>query len=104
MSARRSALLGVAGACALLSVAVPATAATGVQSNINVDQAEVGDNVQVELSALSDTDDVPQSPRLELPPGFSVRGPSVSSSQQISIINGSFQRRRGITATWVIAA
>jgi hypothetical protein len=81
-----------------------AFAATGVQTNLSDEQAEVGDSVQVELSALSDTDDVPQNPRLELPPGFTVRGPNVSSSQQFSIINGSFQRRRGITATWAIAA
>lgn len=86
-----------------LSLSAPLYAATGVQTNLSAEQAEVGDPVQVELSAMSDTDDVPQNPRLELPPGFSVRGPSVSSSQQISIMNGSFQRRRGITATWVIS-
>jgi hypothetical protein len=83
-------------------MATRARAATGVQTSLNTEQAEVGEGVQVELSALSDTDDIPQNPKLEVPQGFSVRGPNVSSSQQISIMNGSFQRRRGITATWVI--
>src|SRR5690349_12409354 len=87
---------------AIGSFAPPAFGATGVQTSLSEEQAEVGESVQVELSAMSDTDDVPQNPRLELPPGFSVRGPNVSSSQQISIMNGTFQRRRGITATWAI--
>jgi hypothetical protein len=86
------------------TIANPLRAATGVQTNLSVDQVEVGESVQVELTAMSDTDDVPQNPKLELPPGFSVRGPNVSSSQQISIMNGSFSRRRGITATWMIVA
>lgn len=85
-------------------VAARAPAATGIETNLSAQEAEVGEAVQVELSALSDTDDVPQNPHVELPPGFSVRGPSVSSSQQISIMNGSFQRRRGINATWAISA
>jgi hypothetical protein len=88
----------------LATLSSSALAATGVQTNLSDEQAEVGDSVQVELSAMSDTEDVPQNPKLELPPGFSVRGPNVSSSQQISFINGTFQRRRGITATWAIAA
>jgi hypothetical protein len=95
---------GVLAFALALCAAAPAGAATGVQTNLSEHQAEVGDSVQVEMSAMSDTDDVPQNPRLELPPGFSVRGPNVSSSQQISIMNGTFTRRRGITATWVIAS
>lgn len=97
-------VLGTFVVAVLVLSSTPAFAATGVQTNLSDDTAEVGDSVQVELSAMSDTDDVPQNPRLELPPGFTVRGPNVSSSQQISILNGSFQRRRGITATWAIAA
>jgi hypothetical protein len=101
---RRVLRIASAAGVILASQCSTAFAATGVQTNLSEHQAEVGDNVQVELSAMSDTDDVPQNPRLELPPGFSARGPNVSSSQQISIMNGTFQRRRGITATWVIAA
>ena len=51
---------------------------------------------------MSDTGDSPTNPRLRAPPGFTVQGPSVSTSQQLSFANGHFEHRRGITATWIV--
>lgn len=95
----------VALAATLLVVASarPAAAATSMRTTVSARQVEVGGGIRVELSALSDGDDSPQNPRLKLPPGFSVNGPSVGTNQQISFTNGSFVHRHGITATWVIA-
>jgi hypothetical protein len=87
-----------------LSVVMIATtthAATSLRTTLSSHRAEVGEGIRVELTALSDQE-TPGSPRLRAPPGFSVQGPSVSSSQQISFSNGHFERRRGITATWVL--
>lgn len=63
----------------------------------------MGEGIRVELSALSDDDGSPGNPRLRVPPGFTVEGPTVSTSQQISFTNGSFQHRHGIAASWVVA-
>jgi hypothetical protein len=54
--------------------------------------------VNVVVSALSD--EQPESPQLAVPRGFSVRGPNIGTSQQISIVNGRMQRRIGLNATW----
>jgi hypothetical protein len=90
---------------AALIVAAPRMAAAGVtvQLSVSTPQAEVGEGIRVEVQAMSDSD-APTSPRLRVPPGFTLQGPSVGSNQQISFSNGQFQHRRGITATWILVA
>ena len=73
-------------------------AATALRTTASAHQAEVGESIRIEVSALSDTDDSPTNPQLRAPPGFSVQGPSVSSSQQISFSNGHFEHRRKVPA------
>lgn len=100
----RSASSGALAAAAIVcSVAASASAATSLRTNASTRQAEVGEGIRVELSALTSGDDSPGNPRLRVPAGFSVQGPSVSTSQQISFNNGSFEHRHGITATWVVS-
>jgi hypothetical protein len=70
---------------------------------VSAEQAELGEGIRVELTAMSDGES-PNNPRLHAPPGFSVQGPSVASSQSFSLSNGHFEHRRGITATWVVVA
>jgi hypothetical protein len=89
-------------ATALVASASTVHAATALRTTTSAHQAEVGEGIRIEVSALSDSDDSPTNPRLRAPPGFSVQGPSVSSSQQISFSNGHFEHRRGITATWIV--
>lgn len=93
----------LAATTAMVAFADPVSAATSLKTNVSSRQAEVGEGIRVELSALSDDDGSPGNPRIHVPPGFSVEGPSVSTSQQISFTNGSFQHRHGITASWVVA-
>jgi hypothetical protein len=87
---------------ALVASANTVHAATALRTTTSAHQAEVGEGIRIEVSALSDSDDSPTNPRLRAPPGFSIQGPSVSSSQQISFSNGHFEHRRGITATWIV--
>jgi hypothetical protein len=98
-------VIRVPWAPAALAVALavaPAGAATNLRTTTSARQAEVGQGIRVELSAMSDDDTTPQSPRLKVPPGFTVQGPTISSSQQISIVNGRFEHRRGISASFVV--
>jgi hypothetical protein len=90
---------------AAVVIAAPAlaSAAPRVRLNVSADQAEVGEGVRVELSAMSDGDE-PSNPRLHVPGGFTVQGPSVSSSQSFSLQNGHFEHLRGISATWLVVA
>jgi len=85
----------------VIFAASPAWAGTALRTTASAAQAEVGEGVQIELSAMSD-DESPESPRLQVPPGFTVQGPSISSSQQISFSNGHFEHRRGVTVHWVV--
>lgn len=100
---RHSSLRALSLTTAMVVSAGHAAAATSLKTSVGVREAAVGEGIRVEVSALSDDGDSPKNPQLTVPPGFSVEGPSVSTSQQISFTGGSFQHRRGITASWVIA-
>jgi hypothetical protein len=97
--------------CLVLFVCVGASTEASAQSGLQVQtqvstrRVEVGQIFQLQLTALGDADSPPPSaPRLQVPPGFSVQGPTVSSQQQVSIINGSIQQRQGITASWLVSS
>lgn len=92
----------LAVAAALSTFSVGARAATSVHLTVGQDHVAVGESFQVEVSALSDSDDNPTNARLHVSPGLAVQGPNISTSQQISFTNGHFERRRGIEVTWIV--
>jgi hypothetical protein len=99
--------LGAALAFAAIICALPTSASAQVrlQTEASARQIEVGENVQVQLTALtSSEDEVPSNPKLVAPPSVTVRGPSVSSQTQVSIVNGRMSRSVGITVTWTLSA
>lgn len=66
-------------------------------------KVEVGRPLRIELSVSSD-EGSPESPRLTIPNGFGLRGPSVSTQFSASLNGWSAQTRRSITATWEVTA
>jgi hypothetical protein len=103
---RRALALALSFALALVSlalIAVPAKA-QAVRLNVEASRVEVGTPFQVTLTALSDDGDAPSNPRLSVPPGFSVRGPSLSTRTQMSITNGQVTQSQGVDATWVLVS
>lgn len=94
---------------AMLSVvaatAPPAQALGGspLTTEVSSRSAEVGENIQVKLTvSLADEDERPNSPRLEVPAGFGLRGPSVGSSQQVVISGGRMRSESQYVATWIV--
>lgn len=70
---------------------------------IETAKVELGQPVRVELTVSSD-EGAPASPRLDVPPGFIMRGPTVSTRFSTSISGWSAQTRREITASWLLTA
>lgn len=66
-------------------------------------KVEVGRPLRVELNVSSD-EGAPESPRLSLPNGFGLRGPSVSTQFSASLNGWSAQTKRSITAAWEVTA
>lgn len=66
-------------------------------------KVEVGRPLRIELNVSSD-EGSPESPRLTIPNGFGLRGPSVSTQFSASLNGWSAQTRRSITATWELTA
>jgi hypothetical protein len=99
MNVALSVLLWVA-----LCVAWPGSARAEVDLSLSVGAREVavGEAVQVRLEAMSDDDDAPGDPELEVPPGFEVRGPSVGTRQQVSISGFNMVTQTGISVTWLV--
>jgi hypothetical protein len=92
-------------AAAVIVVASPTRAQGGVSLNTQVSQrqAEVGQSFTLQLSAMVESgDQSPQSPRLKVPAGILVQGPSVSTQRHVSIVGGRIEQRQGITATWTL--
>ncbi len=75
---------------------------TQVQTQVTAQVVEVGKPFQVQIKASGT--EKPSNPRLKVPRGFSVSGPSVGTSQQMSITNGQVSRTVGVTATWQLTA
>ena len=66
-------------------------------------QVEAGQRFNVQLTAMaSDADAAPSQPKLSAPQNFSVQGPSVSTQYQVTTVNGHFEQRQGITASWLL--
>jgi len=68
-------------------------------------RVEVGQRFTVQLTALADSSTcTPTRPRLPVPRGVVVQGPSLSNQQQVSIVNGRIERRQGLSATWYVSS
>jgi hypothetical protein len=103
---RRALALALSFALALVSLALIArpAQAQAVRLNVEASRVEVGTPFQVTLTALSEDGEAPSNPRLSVPPGFSVRGPSLSTRTQMSITNGQVTQSQGVDATWVLVS
>lgn len=78
-----------------------AKAEVSAQLSIAAPKVEAGHPLRVQLTVTSD-EDSPESPRLTIPNGFGLRGPSVSTRVSTSIQGWSAQTRRSIDATWEV--
>lgn len=84
---------------------LPASAQVAVQARASAAKVEVGQRFQVELTASSnDRNNQPSDPRLPVPPGVSVGGPSVGTRTQVSLGMGGMRQDTATTATWVLVA
>jgi hypothetical protein len=90
----------------LLGVAARAHADPGLSLDTQVSsrQVAVGEPFRVELSADSGSSTVPTSPRLQVPGGFTVHGPSVSTQTGIQFSGGQITRSVGLRADWTLIA
>jgi len=96
--------LGATAAVATLSAGLAsAQAQVSLETQVTARVVEVNTPFQIRLSALSSSDDTPQNPRITLPPGVAVQGPSISTQNNISFVNGRVSRQQGITATWLLS-
>ena len=66
-------------------------------------KVEAGQRFNVQLTAMAGSaDEAPSQPKLSVPQAFSVQGPSVSTQYQVTTVNGRFEQRQGVTATWLL--
>jgi hypothetical protein len=87
----------------LVTVAAPsARAQVSVQTQSSGRRFEVGQTFQLEVQAMGNGQDTPTDPKLPVPPGFEVRGPSIGSQTHVSMSGGRVTQRIGISATWLI--
>lgn len=90
---------------ALVAVAAPAQAQQGLtlETRLSAAEAAVGEPFSLELSATSrDPNAVPQSPSLQVPRGFEVQGPSLSTQQRVELHGMTMTRSTGIVAVWTL--
>jgi hypothetical protein len=98
-------LLGAASICVMATVAESASAAAELSTQVSANRVEVGQEFTLQLSCMADSRAAaPSNPRLNVPRGISARGPSLSTQQNVSIINGRIQQQSGLVATWVLVA
>ena len=100
MSVRLPPVLVLLAALLLL----PRLARADVELSLHLGAREVavGEAVQVRLDALSEDDDAPSEPELNVPSGFEVRGPNVGTRQQVSISGFNMVTQSGISASWLV--
>ena len=69
----------------------------------DADDVEVGDSINLTLSALADaTTPQPSDPSLKAIRGARTQGPFVSSRTAMLVVNGRVTRRSGFDATWLV--
>ncbi|HEY3498163.1 MAG TPA: BatD family protein, partial [Polyangiaceae bacterium] len=87
-----------------LALALPARAQVSLQAHPSASKVEVGQPFRVELSASAEGQDQPSNPRLPVPAGVSVNGPSVGTRTQVSLGMGGMRQSVSTTATWEVVA
>jgi hypothetical protein len=93
-AARVAVCVGLATQLAYAEVSLQTQAPTKV---------EAGQRFTVQLTAMAGSgDEAPSQPKLSAPRNFSVQGPSVSTQYQVTTVNGRFEQRQGMTASWVL--
>lgn len=98
-------LFGTALACMIASAATNAMAAGQLSTQLSASRVEVGQQFTLQLTCMvSGNSGSPSDPRLAVPRGLAAQGPSVSTQQNVSIINGQIQQQSGVVATWVLVA
>src|SRR5689334_13003135 len=75
-----------------------------LQLQLSAREVAVGESFQVQLDALSNSDQSPSNPELVAPNTFEMRGPSVGTRQQVSINGFNMVTQNGISASWVLKA
>ncbi|HEY5957674.1 MAG TPA: BatD family protein, partial [Polyangiaceae bacterium] len=97
--------LAAATSVVVISAPLCAAAAPQLSTQVSSRHVEVGQEFTVQLNCLvAAGDGSPSDPRLAVPRGLQVRGPSLSTQQNVSIINGQIQQQSGLVATWVLSA
>ncbi|MGC4067875.1 MAG: BatD family protein [Polyangiaceae bacterium] len=92
-------------ACALFVASSWAHAQANLVTQVSATRVEVGQRFSVQVTCnFSDGSEAPTDPRLPAPRVMEVDGPSISSQQSISVVNGHVERKTGLVATWVLAA
>ncbi len=105
-SVRRRGGLSIAALVAtawMLIIPRPCWAEVTAQLTASSAKVEAGQPLRVELNVSSD-EGAPESPRLTVPNGFGLRGPSISTRFSTSINGWSAQTRREVGATWEVTA
>jgi len=86
---------------------LPLRAQPGVRQSLAADTrvAEVGEPFQITFTVLAEAGAAePTAPSLPAPDGVTLRGPTVSSQRQVSIVNNQIAQSVGIAATWIATA
>lgn len=106
MSARRACpcLLALVVLVVFLVLPAVARAAVDLELDLSARSVGVGEPFRVDLSAMTQDGDTPSEPRLTVPDGFEVDGPTVGTRQQVSINGMRMVRQSGIGATWILSA
>jgi hypothetical protein len=94
---------GSLGLAAVL-VASPVKAAPQLETQVSTSRVEPGQPFEVELKAVVSDGEPPGSPTLAAPAGIDIQGPRLGTRREMSFVNGRFESRKGITATWTLVA
>src|SRR5688572_17624042 len=87
----------------VLLAPVHALAEVTLETNLSTRRVEVSEQTQIKVTALGDAGEEISEPRLEVPEGVVVSGPSLGTHSQFSMGGGRMFRRSGLSATWAIA-
>jgi len=99
----RAAALCAAAAAVVYSVR--AHAQVELQTRLSAPVVEQNQPFQLQLRAtLEGASSPPQNPRLQVPAGIALQGPSLAPETRVTIVNGRMMQSSGVTATWVLVA
>lgn len=105
MSAPLRVALATLLAVLCLVLAGPARAQVSLEAHATATKVEVGQPFRVELTATAQGGgDQPGDPRLPVPAGVSVNGPSIGTRTQVSLGMGGMRQSVSTTATWELVA